>query len=140
MRFDLPTSQKLLHQCPELDPKVVVFRLCWNLIGPIAKFLAKNRIGGRESNADVGAREIADRMQGAISSTVGAEAVCTNPSCGEGGYAIEYMANTIVARGSDVRDPGWGPLIEDRVCAQAFHQVEVVRGAGNEDLKAELCE
>lgn len=136
MGFDLPTRQKLLRQCPELDPEVVVFRLCWNLVGPVAEFLAKNRIACGGYGADVGAREIADRVQGAIFSTVGAEAACAYLSCGGGGDAVEYMANIVVARRSNVRDASWGPVVENRVCAEAFHQVEVVGGAGNDDLKA----
>ena len=45
------------------------------------------------------------------------------------------MANIVVARSLDVKNAGWGPVVKDRVCAEAFYQVEVVGGAGNNDLK-----
>lgn len=79
-------------------------------------------------------------MQGAVFPAVGAEAVCAYLSCGGGGDAVEYMANIVVARSLDVRDAGWGPVVKDRVCAKAFHQVELMGGAGNNDLKPRAFE
>lgn len=74
-------------------------------------------------------------MQDGVFPAVGTEAVCTYLSCGGGGGAVEYMANIIVARSSDVRDAGWRPVVKDRDCAEAFRRVKVVGGARNNGLK-----
>lgn len=93
-----PLAKSSRRQCPKLDPELVVFRLCWNFVRPVAESFAKNRVGWCGDSADVGAREIADRMQGAVFPAVGAEAVCAYLSCGGGGDAVEYMANIVFAR------------------------------------------